>query len=88
MSCIASAQGGSTKHARPSNPRVAALRALLERPMILKGPCCHDALSAKLIEEAGALDREMGKPDHFSSFPLLLGNNRSISPMYPLDTRL
>ena len=29
------------------------LRALLERPQILTMPGCHDAMSAKLIEQAG-----------------------------------
>jgi hypothetical protein len=33
--------------------RAAALRQLLAQPGILRGPCCHDALSAKLIEQAG-----------------------------------
>lgn len=29
------------------------LRKLLEKPEIIQGPCCYDALSAKLIEAAG-----------------------------------
>lgn len=33
--------------------RTAALRKLLAGPEIIRGPCCHDALSAKLIEQAG-----------------------------------
>ncbi|KAK9824446.1 hypothetical protein WJX72_010304 [[Myrmecia] bisecta] len=33
--------------------RAATLRRLLEQPGILKGPCCHDGLSARLIEQAG-----------------------------------
>ncbi|CAG9460802.1 unnamed protein product [Pedinophyceae sp. YPF-701] len=33
--------------------RVAALREMLASGKILKGPCCHDALSARLIERAG-----------------------------------
>ncbi|KAF8057118.1 Dml [Scenedesmus sp. PABB004] len=36
-----------------SNPRTARLRELLKGPTILKGPCCHDGLSARLIERAG-----------------------------------
>eukprot|EP00983_Pelagomonas_calceolata_P112942 1159938-Pelagomonas_calceolata.AAC.5 len=39
---------------RASNPRTQKLRDLLQEKYILKGPCCHDALSAKLIEQAGA----------------------------------
>lgn len=35
------------------NPRAFKLRKLLEAPGVLQGPCCHDALSAKLIEDAG-----------------------------------
>uniref|UniRef100_A0A7S3QYG1 Isocitrate lyase n=1 Tax=Dunaliella tertiolecta TaxID=3047 RepID=A0A7S3QYG1_DUNTE len=38
---------------RASNPRTQKLRDLLQEKYILKGPCCHDALSAKLIEQAG-----------------------------------
>eukprot|EP00879_Flechtneria_rotunda_P021194 GHRR01022327.1.p1 GENE.GHRR01022327.1~~GHRR01022327.1.p1 ORF type:complete len:147 (+),score=27.33 GHRR01022327.1:90-530(+) len=33
--------------------RTDALRELLKSPTILKGPCCHDAISARLIERAG-----------------------------------
>ncbi|KAI8470159.1 MAG: Pyruvate/Phosphoenolpyruvate kinase-like domain-containing protein [Monoraphidium minutum] len=33
--------------------RTDKLRQLLKGPEIIKGPCCHDALSAKLIEQAG-----------------------------------
>ncbi|KAK9837011.1 hypothetical protein WJX81_006814 [Elliptochloris bilobata] len=33
--------------------RAAALRALLAKPDILKAPCCHDGLSARLVEQAG-----------------------------------
>ena len=33
--------------------QVGRLRALLERPQLLLMPGCHDALSARLIEEAG-----------------------------------
>jgi len=36
----------------PANPAV-ALRALLARPEIAVMPCCFDALSARLIEQAG-----------------------------------
>ena len=39
------------------NPRAARLRALLANPPgphgLLLGPCCHDALSARLIQDAG-----------------------------------
>ncbi|KAG2454848.1 hypothetical protein HYH02_000680 [Chlamydomonas schloesseri] len=35
------------------NSRTAELRRLLKGNDILLGPCCHDALSAKLIEQAG-----------------------------------
>lgn len=33
--------------------RTEHLRDLLAKPGILLGPCCHDAISAKLIEAAG-----------------------------------
>lgn len=33
--------------------RTDKLREMLKGPEIIKGPCCHDALSAKLIEQAG-----------------------------------
>lgn len=33
--------------------RPAVLREMMTRPGLLVGPCCHDALSAKLIERAG-----------------------------------
>eukprot|EP00884_Botryococcus_braunii_P013086 jgi/Botrbrau1/21779/Bobra.0190s0006.2 len=36
-----------------STSRASNLRKLLDRPGVLQGPCCHDALSAKLIEDAG-----------------------------------
>lgn len=36
-----------------SSSRTSRLRDLLSQPGILLGPCCHDALSAKLIEQAG-----------------------------------
>ncbi|KXZ42102.1 hypothetical protein GPECTOR_204g384 [Gonium pectorale] len=35
------------------NSRTAELRRLLRGDEILLGPCCHDALSARLIEQAG-----------------------------------
>lgn len=38
--------------ASPVN-RTSRLRDLLSQPGVLLGPCCHDALSAKLIEQAG-----------------------------------
>jgi 2-methylisocitrate lyase-like PEP mutase family enzyme len=37
----------------PLRPAAARLRALLDAPGLLVMPCCFDALSAKLIEEAG-----------------------------------
>lgn len=36
-----------------SQNRVVTLKRALERPGLLIGPCCHDGLSAKLIERAG-----------------------------------
>ena len=35
------------------NPRTQKLRALLARDQMLTMPCCHDALSARIIERAG-----------------------------------
>ncbi|KAK9903591.1 hypothetical protein WJX75_009441 [Coccomyxa subellipsoidea] len=49
---IVAAQGGTTD-SYSRNTRTARLRKLLKEPGILQGPCCHDGLSAKLIEEAG-----------------------------------
>jgi len=40
-------------HGAGDAARVAKLRNLLDGPEILKGPCCHDALSAVMIEQAG-----------------------------------
>ncbi|GBF93122.1 hypothetical protein Rsub_05851 [Raphidocelis subcapitata] len=39
--------------ASTKSSRTDRLRELLKGPKIIKGPCCHDALSAKLIEQAG-----------------------------------
>lgn len=47
MLCRSSA-GGSEGASRTD-----ALRKLLAAPNIIRGPCCHDALSARLIEQAG-----------------------------------
>jgi 2-methylisocitrate lyase-like PEP mutase family enzyme len=51
----AAASSSSSSPQTYTNPRAAQLRALLASPPggILKGPCCHDALSARLIQEAG-----------------------------------
>ena len=35
------------------NPRTQKLRALLASDQMLTMPCCHDALSARIIERAG-----------------------------------
>lgn len=47
------AQAADGRASPVGGARTAALRRLLAGPHILKGPCCHDALSARLIEQAG-----------------------------------
>ncbi|WIA33922.1 hypothetical protein OEZ86_007020 [Tetradesmus obliquus] len=47
------ARRGCIVLAAKSPSRTDALRELLKGPQILKGPCCHDGLSARLIERAG-----------------------------------
>ncbi|KAL6763474.1 Pyruvate/Phosphoenolpyruvate kinase-like domain-containing protein, partial [Haematococcus lacustris] len=47
------ARGSVACRAEPGNPRTTQLRKLLREPGILKGPCCHDGLSARLIEKSG-----------------------------------
>eukprot|EP00199_Chlamydomonas_sp_CCMP681_P000492 CAMPEP_0119108704 /NCGR_PEP_ID=MMETSP1180-20130426/15613_1 /TAXON_ID=3052 ORGANISM="Chlamydomonas cf sp, Strain CCMP681" /NCGR_SAMPLE_ID=MMETSP1180 /ASSEMBLY_ACC=CAM_ASM_000741 /LENGTH=478 /DNA_ID=CAMNT_0007094355 /DNA_START=102 /DNA_END=1538 /DNA_ORIENTATION=- len=48
-----SSTGEHSQRPQGSNPRAAALRLLLKQQGILQAPCCHDALSARLIERAG-----------------------------------
>eukprot|EP00798_Chlamydomonas_sp_ICE-L_P024508 gene24508-10107_t len=43
----------SSSNAKRPSSRTQKLRELLASPGIKKGPCCHDALSARLIERAG-----------------------------------
>jgi len=50
---VRAASGGASGGAPAAGGRTAALRALLAAPGILRGPCCHDALSARLIEQSG-----------------------------------
>ncbi|KAL1191150.1 Carboxyvinyl-carboxyphosphonate phosphorylmutase [Cardamine amara subsp. amara] len=42
----------SSGNAKPSSP-AKKLREIIKSPGVLQGPCCFDALSAKLIERAG-----------------------------------
>ncbi|GAX80954.1 hypothetical protein CEUSTIGMA_g8389.t1 [Chlamydomonas eustigma] len=59
MSCIMSKNKQvfslkrSSIQTRAVGDRTNSLRKLIKEPGLLKGPCCHDALSAKLIEQAG-----------------------------------
>eukprot|EP00899_Mesostigma_viride_P005543 jgi/Mesvir1/14990/Mv14649-RA.1 len=52
-SVCASAGNASAGKSAPHQTKVERLRELLAGPSILQGPACHDALSAKLVEQAG-----------------------------------
>lgn len=43
----------SSGNAKPSSSPAKKLREVMQSPGVLQGPCCYDALSAKLVERAG-----------------------------------
>ncbi|ESQ38934.1 hypothetical protein EUTSA_v10001429mg [Eutrema salsugineum] len=49
---VTAAVSDSSGNEKPSSP-AKKLREILQSPGVLQGPCCFDALSAKLVERAG-----------------------------------
>ncbi|KAF8093963.1 hypothetical protein N665_0373s0020 [Sinapis alba] len=49
---VTAAVSDSSENSNPSSP-AKKLREIMQSPGVLQGPCCFDALSAKLVERAG-----------------------------------